>query len=434
MSSRPTDRGAGNNPRSNGVRWLADEPLRLLPLYNEPVRPLKRPAWLEDTHSPIVILRTGANDASHVEEALSVMQGAAAVVANLTERESTLKAVQKIATRGGLSFIGDPVLHRMALANYQAKRGARGLIYRPPDGGGPWTASDLRTRAGEIARRVIDEQSKAEGNPLLGAAPALVTPSDPMLGAVGPLLARSLLARNAWGQGAPLFAPVIVSIANFSDEAARNRFLSALGNAKPDGWLLLLDGVEMTSETERLLAAGDLIEALRERGGRVIVGRTGPLRRLWLTIADGVEVALGRLERFRLSEQSGSGGGGQVPPRWECPDLLCSVPQPIAGKLLATGLLEECCCPACRDSTIPQRLQRSTVHNAWVIQADYEMARAAGREERAARLSERLRHARSLTFDLEEAGVCPRKLGHLESWEPALAEWRQRGLLAEEAA
>lgn len=323
----------------------------------------------------------------------------------------------------------------MALPKYQAKRGGRALIYRPPDGGGPWSAEELRTRAREIARRVIDEQSRAGGNPLIGAAPPLSGPSDPMLRAAGPLLERSLLARDAWGEGAALLAPVIVKLASFTSEDSRNHLLSALGESIPDGWLLLLDGVGVTSETSRLIAAGDLIAALRMRGGRVIVGRSGPLRRLWLTIADGVEVALGRLERFRLSEQSGPGGPGPVPPRWECPDLLCSLPQAVARELLALGLLEDCGCPACSAATIAERMAQSAIHNAWVIQTDYEAASGAGGYERAARLSERLRQARSLTFDLEEAGVCPRELlGHLNNWEPALEEWRRSGALTEEAA
>jgi hypothetical protein len=407
-----------------------------LPLRQEPARIPTRPVWLaHDEHDPILLLRTGANDASRIERVLGVLQGASAVVVNLTERKATLKAVQEIAKRCGVSFIGDPVLYRMALPKYQAKRGERALIYRPPDDGGPWSAADLRTRAREIARRVVEEQSRAGGNPLIGAAPALSGPSDPMLDAVGPLLERSLLARDAWGEGATLLAPVLVKIASFTSEASRGRLLSAFGESNPDGWLLLFDGVGVTSDTSRLVAAGDLIAALRTRGGRVIVGRTGPLRRLWLTVADGVEVALGRLERFRLSEQGGPGGPGYVPPRWECPDLLCSLPQEVARELLALGLTEECGCPACREGTISERLEQSALHNAWVMQADYDAALGVGRYERAARLSERLRHARALTFDLEEAGVCPRDLlGHLNNWEPVLAEWRRSGRLTEEAA
>jgi hypothetical protein len=230
---------------------------------------------------------------------------------------------------------------------------------------------------------------------------------------------------------------LILSLRGLGSYSAQVALDEALGDVCPDGWLLLLDGLSMKSSLRELLSAATLTQMIRRRGAPVLIARSGPMRRLWFALADGVEVALGRLERFKIADHRNGRGPGHNPPRWECPDLLCSLPQALARPLLERGLLAECSCSGCSTaSSVAERLANAHLHNASIIQQD--LAEASGRTplERLYRLETTLRAARSATYDLEGSGVAAlsQHLSHLKIWPEACAAMRSTGLVADTEA
>ncbi len=410
-------------------RWLADEPLRLLPLYPDPPRPAvtaSRPGAVKER---TVILRAGGVDARRIGAAAEVLRGVSALAVNLTERRATIRSISQAARRHGLALIGDPALHRMALPGYAATPGLRRLRYRPTDGGGPWRASDLHEHANAIARGVIEEQHLSEAQALIAASVAVTAPEDPNIAALPELLRGSLAARDAWGQSLPVIAPLILSLRRFSTAEAVLALERVLGELQPEAWLLVLDGPSMKSPARHLLAASALARAMDRRGAPVLIARAGPLRRLWLALGYGVELALGRLERFKLEDHRARPGPGHNPPRWELPELLCSLPQQLAAQAIASGLLSECGCPVCACAgSIEERLEGAVLHNATVVQADIDEVGGRTPCELLERLEARLREARSLSHELEGRGVELRRyLAHLDSWPDACAALRAAG-------
>jgi len=433
-SSSSGQRGTGDT-REPSRRWLADEPLQLLPLYSNPPRPTatKPKRSIPDDH-PTLILRAGGVDTA-IGEAIGAIGAAAALIVNLTEQPATLVRVRGVAAKQGLAMIGDPVLHRMALPGYAATAGLRRLRYRPRDGGGPWSASELHEQANEIARAVIEEQQLAQAGALLGASVAVTAPTDPHMRALPALLDSSLAARDAWGESLPLIAPLILKLRGFEDGQAQRVLAQAVGDLSPEAWLLLLDGLTMRSPPAQLLATVALVQGIGSKGRPVLIGRAGPLRRLWLALGIGVEVALGRLERFQLEDHSRRGGPGNNPPRWELPELLCSLPQALAAKLMASGLLAACSCPVCSAvESIQERLARAALHNATVIQQDSDEVQGRRPSERLERLEVRLRDAWSLSYELESRGFAlSRHITHLRSWPETIAALREAGLVSDAA-
>jgi hypothetical protein len=193
MGSHSSKRQSGSDQPQGGRRWLADEPLCLLPLYSNPpqTRVVSHDLHFASDH-PTVLLRAGRVDSKRIGEALEVLADAAALIVNLTEQPETIRSIRRIAMQYEVPFIGDPVLYRMALSEYTAAPGLRRLRYRPPDGEGPWTASELCEQGTTIARYVIEEQHLSGVGALLAAGIAISGPSDPRLAALGSLLQGSL--------------------------------------------------------------------------------------------------------------------------------------------------------------------------------------------------------------------------------------------------
>ena len=420
-------------------RWLADEPLRLLPLYSEPPRtPTQQPRELQFLRErPTVLLRASRIDVKGAPVALEILNDAAALVVNLTEQRSTIGQARRVAMQHAIPLIGDPILYRMALADHVGSPGSRRLRYRPPDGQGPWTARELREHAPQISRLVIEEQYLSGAKALYGAAVAIAGPQDPSLGSVAPLLDGSLAARQAWGENAALLAPLILAPESFASAQALDALEQALGKQTPDSWLLLLDSITMASRAQGWIAAARIIARLRAKGTAVSIARAGPARRLWFALADGIELGLGRLERFALDDyRSARSGPGNNPPRWECPELLCSLPQSLAAPLLASGLVGECACVGCTEATsVVERLARAPLHNASVVQGDVEQVAGHAATERLSMLEAQVRNARALAFDLDTSDTrLRRQLAHLDTWPTVIAELREESLVGERAA
>jgi hypothetical protein len=358
---------------------------------------------------------------------------ALAVAVNLTETRSTIRAVRQAARGEGMALIGDPSLHRMALPGYLAKPGHRRLRYRPPDGGGPWTPALLRKRSTPIARAVIEEQHLFEADALIAASIAIAGPNDPALATLPSLLRSSLAARDAWGQSLPMIAPLILKLPAFDTPQALHALDRPLRGIHHQGWLVLLDGLTMKSTPSRLLAAAKLVTHLNADDTPIVVARTGPMRRLWLALDFGVEVSLGRLERFKLAdyEKSGGGGGAPSPARWEIPELLCSLPPAVAHPLLASGMLSDCSCFGCLPGgTIAERLARAPLHNAAIVSHDIEDVCNRTPRERIQRLEARLRNAQLLSAQLEHQGFDLRPhLSHLRHWPEACQMLRDASLV-----
>ena len=365
---------------------------------------------------PLLVVRAGRSDIDAIGSALDVLRPAALAV-SLTDF-SVISDARILSARHSVPFATDPVLHRMALPGYEARPGMRKLSYRPPDGNGPWTPSDLVARSRDISERVVEEQHLAAAGVVFAAAVAVRDPADPAINAIGPLLSGSILASSAWGD-APVIAPVVCHIARFRAEAEQMALVQALGTSAPQCWLLLFDAVRANSMPATMLAAARLINRLRARGAPVLVGRAGPSRRLWLALgADGVEIGLGRLEHFSLAEQgTGHRGPGHHPPRWEVPELLCSLPHSLARELMRSASLQPCLCPTCAQAMSEhERLAGTVTHNAWVVESDLRHASGLSVAQRRASLLESLSHARSCALSLAEVTGLMRHLRHLWTW------------------
>jgi hypothetical protein len=421
--------------RQPSRRPFAQASLQLLPAYSGPRSPrVASDAPPIEQDAPTVLVRSGQADCGALDGALEALPAVTGVTVNLTEKKSTIGEVRQAARKHHALLVCDPAFYTMTLPGYRSGGPEqRALRYRPGPGEPSWTLAELRQHGVRLARAVVEEQHLAGAGALFSPTVALAGPDDPGLFALGSLVRAALAARDAWGDGLPLIAPlVLASMKGFSRESQRAALCSAVGGLRPQAWMLMLAGVSMKHAKDRVLAAARLLHGLeRSTGVPVMAGYAGPMRRLWMALGFGVELGLGRLESFYLRRSKK--GGGRRPPRWEVPDLLCSLPLREAGSLIEAGLLPACECDACRcGGSVADRLARAPVHNAAVVQADIAAMTGKAPCESMALLQARLHVARRMAGQLDRHGLrLDDHLLHLRFWPELCRALEAEGLAPE---
>ena len=114
-------------------------------------------------------------------------------------------------------------------------------------------------------------------------------------------------------------APLALRMSNFESLESQLVAVRMVAAARPGAVLLWLDGVDEDSREQRLFAALRLALLLKADGHRVLLGRAGDLRHLFLAFGiDGIEYGLGRFLRFAARDYAGKSGAGPTPmPRFE---------------------------------------------------------------------------------------------------------------------
>jgi hypothetical protein len=376
-----------------------------------------------EDQEPLVLWRLGATDLDAGLAAISEGAGPAAVVVGINERADVRNRARRATERLGAVWIPDPFLFKTSLPNYRTARHLQELDYTPGRDADPYRAEEFadaracRLLAGQVIGAQFD--IGASGGVFAGAF-AMRGPDDPWLAVNQELLTRSPAERDRWGQ-LPLIAPVIASIGGFSSPEAQATLVRTLTGSRPEAHLIMLDGLEVTSSAARQLAAIRLSLLFQEVSAPALLGRCGGLRYPFLAFGlAGIEVGLGRFLRFSLSDYTGKGGRGAIPPRFEFPSLLCALPSERAVAVLAAEVVpeSECDCPACAGHAPAEtRVERATVHDGFAIQRSVAAHSGVSPRERVEAFSRAIDDARWLWHDVERAGIELGRPVHLEQWK-----------------
>ena len=427
------------------MRLLEKEPLRRPATATEVADDLKltiatAPRGSEPyrrENEPLVFARVGEADVDDAVNAILRGDTPTGLVVGITERAALVPA-RKAARAHGAHFVVDPFLLRMAFANFVRTRALRDLPYAPP-GVTPWQPDDLRglDQSADLARNVIREQHHCGASIYMSAHFTVRSLDDAWLRRDTKLLDDSLLARDAFDADKPLFSILAASLDFLCSETAVLQFANRMRRGRPDGFWLMLDPLTPPGGETHLIYALRLAILLQDLGVPVIMSRVGSLRHFFLACGvGGVEVGLGRFDGFRLSDWRSpprQGGPGRIPPRFDFPSLLCSLPQDKAALVLRSGLVpeSECSCTACLlGSSVEDRLARATEHNAAVLAREREMLAGVSTPERIGRLRDAIARAGALGRRLRRLSSWNERMEHLRVFEASLDEVARTDLLA----
>jgi hypothetical protein len=385
---------------------------------------------------PLVFARVGDADVDDAVNAVLRGDTPTGIVVGITERAALVPA-RKAARANGAHFAVDPFLLRMAFPNYARTRALRDLPYAPP-GVSPWQPDDLRglDASADLARKVIREQHHCGASLFMSAHFAVTSLDDAWVRRDAKLLDDSLLARDAFDSEKPLFSLMAASMDFLCSETAVLQFANRMRRGRPDGFWLLLDPLAPPGVETHVISALRLALLLQDLGVPVVLSRVGCLRQFFMACGvGGVEVGLGRYDGFRLSDWRSpprQGGPGRIPPRFEFPSLLCSLPQDKAALVLRSGLSPEsdCSCSACLlSSSVEDRLGRTTEHNAAVLAREREVLAGVPTADRIGRLRDAVNRAQALTRRLRRLSAWNDRMEHLRVFDAALDEVGRTGLL-----
>jgi hypothetical protein len=176
---------------------------------------------------------------------------------------------------------------------------------------------------------------------------------------------------------------------------------------------------------------------LQDTGAPAILSRVGTLRHFFLACGvGGIDVGLGRLDGFRLSDWRSpprQGGRGRPPARFEFPTLLCSLPRDKARELLDSDLVVEsaCDCSACLLArSTDERLERAAEHNLAMLKRQQLQLAGMPVAARMAALRDAIARARSIRRRMNTwLPSFAERLEHLAVFERCLDEVERTGLL-----
>jgi serine/threonine-protein kinase len=371
---------------------------------------------------PLLFVRLGRGDADHATNA--ALSGALphAFVAPITD-PSAVRGARSLARQTSARLIVDPQLLRMGYAGWSNTIALTRLTYRPA-GLGPHRTEQLRDQAAvrELARSVVSAQSDANASLLLAAGFPFASSGDPWLSVCVRLLEESLAARGR--EPHPVFAPVITTLEAIGSTADQIAIANRIGRPDVDGYVVALDWLSAASGPGEIVMALRFMLLLQERGRPVVAARPGALRSLlWAFGVAGVEIGLGRYERFRLSDFKQRSGAGPQPPRFELPSLLCSLPAALAQRVIEQGLVPEaaCSCVSCRRAGTPvSRVAAAREHNAAVVCRQRDALAGISTAERLARFADDLSTALRLARRLRMVPGLAEHLRHLQNLQRAL--------------
>lgn len=394
-----------------------------------PARPTYRRA-----SEPIVLARVGDRDVDDFANACLHGDAPTGVVVGITER-TAFPIARRAAHYHDAKFAVDPLVLRTGLSNFSRTKALKSLPYSP-DGLSPWQPGDFRSLEStqEFARRVVDEQVRCGADIILSPSFYFATLDDPWLGRNARLLEDALAARDAHDTALPLFATIACSFEPLCHEDALLALVNRLRRGRPDGFYLMLDGVEAPGTEVQLIFTLRLALLLQDLGVPAIVARAGSLRHFMLACGvGGVEVGLGRLNGFRMSDLTRKPGGpGRIPVRFEFPSLLTSLPREKAYAVLASGVVPEaaCGCAVCSSGgSLEDRLEASAEHNLAMLRRERVELAGISVQDRIERVRAALARARAISRRLRILKAWDAPVQHLTVWEDALTEVERSGLL-----
>lgn len=387
---------------------------------------------------PLVLVRAGGQDVEAVRRGIAQGAQPSGVTVGLGELKTTVRGVRGIANDHGVPWGSDPLLYKTTFTGYRTSQSLQQWDYTPGRDADPYTAEELAdpTALRQITRKSIGHQYDMGAGFVVGADFYVSSVSDPMFGICRRAIGLSIDARDAYGPR-PLIAPVRIDLNGFERPEDQALLVRALAARRPDAYLLHLNGLHEDATAKRIFAALRLMLALETVGAPVIFARPGDLRHAALAAGvRGVEVGLGRLLRFSAPDYNkASRGPGPVPPRFEFPTLVASLPGSSCQVALEAGRLEECACPcpSCSGKSVAERVAGAPVHNLHKIIEGVTGLAGLTAIERCTQLDAALARASWLLNGLKHphAKVVQRRGGKMRS---AIDELGEQGLLVPDAA
>lgn len=324
------------------------------------------------------------------------------------------------------------MLLRLALSNFTKTYELRKTDYAP-EGLSPWRPEQLRDldESGRLARAVIQEQINCGASMLFSAHFFFHDLDDPWLRRNTKLLDDSLAARNALAPERPLVALVAGSLTPLCSEEALISLVNRLRRGRPDAFWLMLDSIQPPGTEAELVFTLRLALLLQDLGVPAVLARAGTLRHFFLACGvGGVEVGLGRLTRFAMSDLQ-SRGAGHKPPLFEFPSLLHALPPEKAAAVLSSGEVAEsdCSCAACVGRSVEQRIAATAEHNVAMLRQQRESLARVAPAERILRLRDGINRAGAIGRRLRRLAAVSDQLEHLRVWSRALDEVEQDQVL-----
>jgi hypothetical protein len=195
----------------------------------------------------------------------------------------------------------------------------------------------------------------------------------------------------------PVVATVQCSLASLVDQRRALAFGAALTALDPDGWRLLVDGLDPGCSARSIAAVMDMASALASRADVWV--RSNNVFRWALTTVPGVSVMY-RAGRD-LWTRKGRGQPRFTPERVEVASLAGPIPRWVAERLaVSRPELLACSCPACAGQILPLPGQATVAHNVWTVTSQLSGLRAIPDGDRRLHVSEQLERARQLRASL----------------------------------
>jgi Protein kinase domain len=212
--------------------------------------------------------------------------------------------------------------------------------------------------------------------------------------------------------GRPVIATVQCPLGAVTDERRVLEFAAALTALDPDGWRLLVDGMDPGCGDSAISAVMELAGALASCADVWV--RASTMARWALACQPGVSV-LYRSGRG-LWTHGGRKGGRSQPERVEIATLKGPIPRRVAERLaVARPDLLHCVCTECRGCALPTAGPRTVAHNVWVVAGQLAELRALAPRERRSRAREQLTQARFLRASLSPLIGWDGELGEVDA-------------------
>lgn len=374
---------------------------------------------------PLTLMRLGDQDLAAGMRAIAAGTRPTAVVTGIAERPEFLSRVRRVTGDLRVPWFADPLLFKTALPGYRASRYIQDVDYAPGRDADPYTPADFRhpSTLRSVGRSTVGQQFDIGAAGAFTGAFVVEAMSDDWMAVNAELLRIGADARDALGGGS-LLASVPVRLKGFESLEAQRLLVRSLLGRRPDGYLLMLDGLHEGSGANRIVAALRLALLLGAASAPVVLGRAGALRQLfWAFGVRGAEFGLGRLLRFYVPDYSSKGGPGAAPARFELPSLVFAQPSDVARRALGQELVPEsdCDCPSCQEAAKPRaRVDRAAEHDAHVAVGQAADLGGVEPAHRVAQLDRRLAEARYLWEDLRAEGLDLGSPAKIDAWRRAI--------------